>query len=251
MGLSENIKKYRKKSGLDQSQLAKLLDVSIGTISNYERGITYPTSEMIENIGKALNISIDLLINEVELKLKNINSDIDTIIDFLIEETKTDINTNFWWSGINLSDDFAEGNKDILIKNHSLHRLYNKILNMFPQVNKYELFMNKRSVYKDKDELTGFDGENPYEDLVISVFSVGYENPIYFLCIGKTLQLTYADNSVDPPIIRFGDVYKGEFHLIPKYYRTERAKDLIDTIRVQISNDVDVLGDTIKSLKSR
>ena len=55
----------------------------------------------------------------------------------------------------------------------------------------------------------------------------------------------------DRPIIRFGDVYKGEFHLIPKYYRTERAKDLIDTIRVQISNDVDVLGDTIKSLKSR
>ena len=67
MNLGENILKYRKKAGLSQEQLGEEVDVTRQTISNWELGETSPNSDQLKALSKALNVSIDeLLDNDIE-----------------------------------------------------------------------------------------------------------------------------------------------------------------------------------------
>ena len=67
MNLGENILKYRKKRGLSQEQLGEEVDVTRQTISNWELGETSPNSDQLKALSKALNVSIDeLLDNDIE-----------------------------------------------------------------------------------------------------------------------------------------------------------------------------------------
>ena len=59
MNASEAIKYHRKKGGLTQVQLGKLIGVSGATITRYERRQLIPNIETIENIANVLNISMD------------------------------------------------------------------------------------------------------------------------------------------------------------------------------------------------
>lgn len=64
--LGENILKLRKSKGLSQEQLGEMVDVTRQTISNWELGETAPNPEQLKLLSKALNISIDeLLENDV------------------------------------------------------------------------------------------------------------------------------------------------------------------------------------------
>ena len=40
MAFSDNMRTYRKKRGLTQEQLAEALDVSVGVISKWEKGVS-------------------------------------------------------------------------------------------------------------------------------------------------------------------------------------------------------------------
>lgn len=62
--ISKNIKFYRKRKGLNQSQLASQIGVKQGTIANYERGTRTPTIEILLQISEVLGISITGLISE-------------------------------------------------------------------------------------------------------------------------------------------------------------------------------------------
>lgn len=65
--LGENILKLRKSKGLSQEQLGEKIDVTRQTISNWELGETAPNPEQLKLLSKALNISIDeLLENDVK-----------------------------------------------------------------------------------------------------------------------------------------------------------------------------------------
>ena len=65
--LGENILKLRKSKGLSQEQLGEKVQVTRQTISNWELGETSPNPEQLKLLSKALNISIDeLLENDVE-----------------------------------------------------------------------------------------------------------------------------------------------------------------------------------------
>lgn len=65
--LGENILKLRKSKGLSQEQLGEQVQVTRQTISNWELGETSPNPEQLKLLSKALNISIDeLLENDVE-----------------------------------------------------------------------------------------------------------------------------------------------------------------------------------------
>lgn len=55
------IKEIRKKLNLSQVELAKKLNTSQNTISNYEAGNTQPSIEMLVNIADVLNVSLDYL----------------------------------------------------------------------------------------------------------------------------------------------------------------------------------------------
>ena len=65
--LGENIQKLRKRKGLSQEQLGEKVNVTRQTISNWELNETTPNPEQLKLLSKALEISIDdLLDNDVK-----------------------------------------------------------------------------------------------------------------------------------------------------------------------------------------
>ncbi len=62
--LSKNVEKLRKQKGLSQERLARLADVANNTIIKMESGENKnPTLETLRKVAKALDISVDELIN--------------------------------------------------------------------------------------------------------------------------------------------------------------------------------------------
>ena len=79
--LGENILKLRKKSGLSQEQLGEKVNVTRQTISNWELNETTPNPEQLKLLSKALNISIDELLDNdikgvIETKVNEIDFNI-------------------------------------------------------------------------------------------------------------------------------------------------------------------------------
>ena len=65
--LGGNILKLRKKSGLSQEQLGEKVNVTRQTISNWELNETTPNPDQLKLLSKALNVSIDeLLDNDIK-----------------------------------------------------------------------------------------------------------------------------------------------------------------------------------------
>ena len=66
------IKDRRKEVGINQTTLALIVGVDIRTISNWERGVSYPSIPALIRISETLDISInDLLEDELKGGLKN------------------------------------------------------------------------------------------------------------------------------------------------------------------------------------
>jgi transcriptional regulator with XRE-family HTH domain len=62
--LSKNVEKLRKQKGLSQERLARLADVANNTIIKMESGENKnPTLETLRKVAKALDVSVDELIN--------------------------------------------------------------------------------------------------------------------------------------------------------------------------------------------
>ena len=69
MSLGDNILNYRKKSGLSQEKLGEKVDVTRQTISNWELNQTAPNPDQLKLLSKALNVSVD---NLIENDLQNV-----------------------------------------------------------------------------------------------------------------------------------------------------------------------------------
>ena len=63
MAIGQNILEARKKNGLSQEQLGEKVNVTRQTISNWELEETAPNPEQLKLLSKALNISVDDLID--------------------------------------------------------------------------------------------------------------------------------------------------------------------------------------------
>ncbi|MDF2881535.1 MAG: hypothetical protein K0R54_2092 [Clostridiaceae bacterium] len=81
MTLGERIKKARKSKGLRQEEFARILEIPVSTLANYENNHREPRVEMLIKIAEALNIPIGGLITiepiekiEKEIYLKAINT---------------------------------------------------------------------------------------------------------------------------------------------------------------------------------
>ena len=62
--IADNIRKARKKKGLSQDKLAREAGVAYNTVVKIESGENKnPTIETLRNIAKALDVSVDELIN--------------------------------------------------------------------------------------------------------------------------------------------------------------------------------------------
>lgn len=57
------LKDLREQKGLSQAELANMVGVSQGVISQYERGDRKPTNKIHSKLSKALGVSMDYLMN--------------------------------------------------------------------------------------------------------------------------------------------------------------------------------------------
>lgn len=60
--LAKNIRDYRKSLGLTQEQLAERLEITLGTVSKWERGSSEPALEFIMELAEIFHVSVDALI---------------------------------------------------------------------------------------------------------------------------------------------------------------------------------------------
>lgn len=67
MDLGENIMLTRKKKGLSQAELGKLIGTSGDVIGRYERGDIKPSIEVVTKIADALEVSLDFLAGKIAI----------------------------------------------------------------------------------------------------------------------------------------------------------------------------------------
>lgn len=69
MGLSENMLLIRKKKGISQAELGKMIGTSGDVIGRYERGDISPSVEVVAKIADTLEVSVDYLLGKTSLEL--------------------------------------------------------------------------------------------------------------------------------------------------------------------------------------
>jgi len=92
----KNLKKYRKKSGFTQAQLAEKVNVSTHHIGMIELSRNYPTFDLMERIANALDIEVyELFIdpfstgNKLQQLRQEIKGDIRQLLDEFMEKALT------------------------------------------------------------------------------------------------------------------------------------------------------------------
>jgi transcriptional regulator with XRE-family HTH domain len=66
--LGQKIKRLRQKRGLTQEKFAKMINISLRTLSGIETGENFMTAQTLENILTCLNITPDELFNSDHIK---------------------------------------------------------------------------------------------------------------------------------------------------------------------------------------
>ena len=74
ISFSEKLKKYRSDNNLTQEDLANKLHVSRAAVSKYETGRSYPSMDIMLEIAKMLEISIDELLSKEEITRETIET---------------------------------------------------------------------------------------------------------------------------------------------------------------------------------
>jgi transcriptional regulator with XRE-family HTH domain len=62
-GFADRLKELRKKKGISQGELSELIEVHFTQVSRYERGETKPNAEAMTKLAKALDTTVDYLMN--------------------------------------------------------------------------------------------------------------------------------------------------------------------------------------------
>ncbi|MBQ4283743.1 MAG: helix-turn-helix domain-containing protein [Lachnospira sp.] len=70
--VGKNIVAYRKHRGINQKELAKMLNISAQSVSKWESGISLPTLEMVYELAKVLDVSVDSILSDVALENRDI-----------------------------------------------------------------------------------------------------------------------------------------------------------------------------------
>ncbi len=69
MSLSDNMLLIRKKKGISQAELGKMIGTSGDVVGRYERGDITPSVEVVSKIADALEVSVDYLLGKTTLEL--------------------------------------------------------------------------------------------------------------------------------------------------------------------------------------
>lgn len=66
MNVGQKIKKLRSERGVYQKELAAFLNLSIGTVSNYEKGVHYPDLSTLCKIADFFGVTTDYLLDRTD-----------------------------------------------------------------------------------------------------------------------------------------------------------------------------------------
>lgn len=69
MALGDNMMILRKKKGLSQAELGKMIGTSGDVVGRYERSDISPSIEVVSKIADALEVSVDYLIGKTHMEL--------------------------------------------------------------------------------------------------------------------------------------------------------------------------------------
>ena len=67
MGLGENIREGRKRRGLTQAEVAARLEVTSAAVTQWERGMTTPRYEKLEQLARVLHMTVPELLGSVDV----------------------------------------------------------------------------------------------------------------------------------------------------------------------------------------
>lgn len=67
--LPETLKRLRNQKGVYLKEIAPVLDVSVGTVSNYERGVHTPDPETLGRLAEYYGVSVDYLLGHTDCPL--------------------------------------------------------------------------------------------------------------------------------------------------------------------------------------
>lgn len=115
--LGEKIKEIRKEHNLNQSEFGELFGLTQNTITNIENDKRFPTYEILIEIAKRFNISVDYLLGLSEAKTNNI--ELKAICDYtgLTEEAVNKLHelcTPKEYNNILNNEDYSEENKKVI-----------------------------------------------------------------------------------------------------------------------------------------
>lgn len=68
MDFSKRLKFLRSEKGISQEELAKLLDVSRTSVTNYELGRNEASSQILNKLSEIFNCSIDYLLGKTDIR---------------------------------------------------------------------------------------------------------------------------------------------------------------------------------------
>lgn len=102
-----NLKQYRKKKGLTQTELTVEINMGLNYINGVEQGAFFPKPDVIDRIAQVLNIKPSQLFDELsgrrEILAVNTDSMVERITDRLIQKMRPSIH-----------DDIAEILRDLV-----------------------------------------------------------------------------------------------------------------------------------------
>ena len=93
--LGSNIRNLRKERNWTQEQLAEKAEISVPYMTQIELGKKQASLETVENIAKALSVSIDELFRSTPSSSKNINASLKTFESNLIKSLSSSIHQQF------------------------------------------------------------------------------------------------------------------------------------------------------------
>ena len=89
MSFNDKLLKARKKKGISQAELAKLLGTKAPVVGRYERGEVNPSIEVAKNLSNILGVSLDYLVGNTDLELDStVLKRVEDILSFLKKNNK-------------------------------------------------------------------------------------------------------------------------------------------------------------------
>lgn len=189
MELCKKLRICRKDAGLSQEDASRQLNISTRTLQNYEYGTQVPNLDILKNIAKLYNVSMEYFLKDEELTQKN-NYDEDTI--YIPYFTNAKVSAGFGEIQNDNSNDceflpFQKQNLRDMFKIYNVDKLYaiSCIGNsMMPTINEGEkiIFQNDGSFIEG------------------AIYVIRKENELFVKRISKSPLMLISDNAQYEPI---------------------------------------------------